>query len=132
METAFIYTDAYLDYDYGPTQPLRIVQLKMTYELIKACGLLDLPTVQFIPTAKAEEKDLATFHSREHLNILKESNDGRLTGNAYSYGFGPGDNLIFSGLYDWSLWVAGATLQAVDFVANKKGKLAFNIAGGLQ
>ena len=131
MKNAFIYTDAYLDYDYGPAHPLRIVRLKLTYELIKAYGLLDLPTVQFIPTAKAEEKDLATFHSREYLDILKESNEGRLIGNAYSYGLGPGDNPIFSGLYDWSLWVTGATLQAVDFVANEIGKVAFNIAGGL-
>ena len=56
MKTAFIYTDAYLDYDYGPTHPLRIIRLKLTYELIKAYGLLDLPSVQFIPTIKAEEE----------------------------------------------------------------------------
>jgi acetoin utilization protein AcuC len=131
MKNAFIYTDAYLDYDYGPTHPLRIIRLKLTYELIKAYGLLDLPTVQSISTAKAEEKDLASFHSREYLNVLKEANEGHLKGNVYSYGFGPGDNPIFPGLYDWSLWVTGATLQAVDFVASGKGKVAFNIAGGL-
>jgi len=131
MKNAFIYTDAYLDYDYGPTHPLRIIRLKLTYELIKAYGLLDLPTVQSISTAKAEEKDLASFHSREYLNVLKEANEGHLKGNVYSYGFGPGDNPIFPGLYDWSLWVTGATLQAVDFVASDKGKVAFNIAGGL-
>jgi acetoin utilization protein AcuC len=131
MKTGFTYTDAYLDYDYGPTHPLRIARLKLTYELIKAYGLLDLPTVQFIPTAKAEEKDLTSFHSREYIDILKHANEGRLTGDAYSYGLGPGDNPIFPGLYDWSLWVTGATLQAVDFVASGKGKVAFNIAGGL-
>jgi acetoin utilization protein AcuC len=131
MKAAFIYTDAYLNYDYGPTHPLRIVRLKLTYELIKAYGLLDMPSVQFIPTAKAEEKDLASFHSREYLDVLKQANEGHLVGNAYSYGLGPGDNPIFQGLYDWSLWLTGATLQAVDFVASGKGKVAFNIAGGL-
>jgi acetoin utilization protein AcuC len=131
MKNAFIYTDAYLDYDYGPTHPLRIIRLKLTYELIKAYGLLDLPSVQFIPTIKAEEEDLTLFHSREYLNVLKEANEGYLKGNAYSYGLRPGDNPIFPGLYDWSLWVTGATLQAVDFVASGKGKVAFNIAGGL-
>jgi acetoin utilization protein AcuC len=44
---------------------------------------------------------------------------------------GPGDNPIFPGLLDWSLLVTGATLQAVDFVAEGKGEIAFNIAGGL-
>ena len=131
MKSAFIYTDAYLDYDYGPTHPLRIIRLKLTYDLIIAYGLLDLPSVQFIPTVKAEEKDSATFHSEEYLNILKQGNDGILLGDASLYGLGPGDNPIFPGLYDWSLLVTGATLQAVDFVAAGKGEIAFNIAGGL-
>jgi acetoin utilization protein AcuC len=131
MKSAFIYTDAYLDYDYGPTHPLRISRLKLTYDLIIAYGLLDLPSVQFIPTVKAEEKDSAAFHSEEYLNILKQGNDGILLGDASLYGLGPGDNPIFPGLYDWSLLVTGATLQAVDFVAAGKGEIAFNIAGGL-
>jgi acetoin utilization protein AcuC len=131
LKTGFVYTDAYLDYDYGPTHPLRIIRLKLTYDLIRAYDLLDLPSVQFIPTLKAEKKDLAAFHSEEYLNILKQANAGRLTGNAYCFGLGPGDNPIFPGLYDLSLLVTGATLQAVDFVADGKGEIAFNIAGGL-
>jgi acetoin utilization protein AcuC len=74
---------------------------------------------------------LAVFHSEEYLNILRQANEGHLLGNAYSYGLGPGDNPIFRGLYNWSLLVTGATLQAVDFVAHGKGEIAFNIAGGL-
>lgn len=131
MKTGFIYTDAYLDYDYGPTHPLRVFRLKLAQELIRAYGLLDLPSVQSISTIKADEDDLALFHSREYLDILKQANDGHLRGDAYTYGLGPGDNPIFTGLYDWSLWITGATLQAVDFVASGKGKVAFNIAGGL-
>jgi acetoin utilization protein AcuC len=131
MKTAFIYTDAYLDYDYGLNHPLQIIRLKLTYELIHAEGLLSLPSVQTMITRKAEEDDLAFFHSREYLDILKQANKGHLQENAYSYGLGPGDNPIFPGLYDWSLWVTGATLQAVNFVANGEGEVAFNIAGGL-
>jgi len=131
MKSAFIYTDAYLDYDYGRAHPLRIVRLKLTYDLINGYGLLDLPSVQFIPTLKAEEKDLAVFHSEEYLNILKQANEGHFMEDAYLYGLGPGDNPIFPGLLDWSLLVTGATLQAVDFVVSGKGEVAFNIAGGL-
>jgi len=131
MKNAFIYTDAYLDYDYGPTHPLQIIRLKLTYDLIKAYGLLDLPSVQFIPTIIAEEKDLVSFHSKEYLNVLKQANEGYLMGDAYLYGLGPGDNPIFPGLFNWSLLVTGATLQAVDFVADGRGEIAFNIAGGL-
>jgi len=131
MKNAFIYTDAYLDYDYGPTHPLRIIRLKLTYDLINAYGLLDLPTVQFIPTQKAEEKELAFFHDEEYLSLLRQANEGFPLGEAYAYGLGPGDNPIFPGLFNLSLLVVGATLQAIDFVADGNGAIAFNIAGGL-
>jgi acetoin utilization protein AcuC len=131
MKGAFIYTNDYLKYDYGPTHPLKVIRLRLAYELIKAYGLLDLPSVQTIITTRADEDDLAIFHSREYLEVLKEANQGRVAGNAYSYGLGPGDNPIFPGLYDWSLLITGATLQAVDFIAKGEGKIAFNIAGGL-
>jgi acetoin utilization protein AcuC len=131
MRTAFIYTDAYLDYDYGPMHPLRVVRLKLTFELIKAYGLLDLPSVQLIPAIRAEEEDLALFHGKEYIEILKQANRGHLQGNAYAYGLGPGDNPVFPGLLDWSLLITGATLQAVDFVADGEGETSFSIAGGL-
>jgi len=82
-------------------------------------------------TRSAEEEDIATFHSQEYLTVLKQVNEGHLTGDAYTFGLGPGDNPIFPGLYHWSSLVTGATLQAVDFVANDEGAVAFNIAGGL-
>jgi len=131
MKTAFIYTDAYLDYDYGPTHPLRIARLQASYELVRAYGLLDLPSAQFTPTRKGDEESLALFHSKDYLDVLKEANTGHFSGNAYRYGLGPGDNPIFPGLYDWSLWITGATLQAVEFVADGEGEIAFTIAGGL-
>ena len=124
MKTAFIYTDAYLDYDYGPTHPLQVIRLKLTYDLIKAYGLLDLSSVQSVSTVKAEEKDLSAFHSGEYLNILRQADKGHLSGNACCYGLGPGDNPIFRGLYSWSLLTTGATLQAVDFVADHIGTVA--------
>ncbi len=131
MKTGLIYTDSYLNYDYGPTHPLRIRRLKLTYDLIKAYGLLDLPSAQFISTLKAEQKDLIVYHSEEYLNMLRVANEGHFTGKAYPYGLGPGDNPIFPGVMDLSLLITGATLQAVDFVASGKGSVAFNMAGGL-
>jgi acetoin utilization protein AcuC len=131
MKKGFIYTDAYLHYDYGPIHPLRISRLQLTYDLIQAYHLLDLPSVEFLCTIKASEEDLETFHGREYLDVLKKASEGHLSGNAYAFGLGPGDNPIFPGLFEWSLWITGATLQAVDYVASGKGEVAFNIAGGL-
>lgn len=131
MKKGFVYADAYFDYDYGMTHPLKIVRLKLAYELIQAYGLLSLSSVQQIPARKADEEDLALFHDREYLQALKQASQGRFDRSVYGYGLGPGDNPIFEGLYDWSLWVAGATLQAIDFVMDGEGDIAFSIAGGL-
>jgi len=131
MATAFIYTDAYVDFDYGPTHPLKVIRLKLTYELIKAYGLLSLPSVQAISTKKADDEDLVLFHSRDYLDVLKQASEGQLGKTFYRYGLGPGDNPIFKGLYDWSLWVTGGTLQAGELVAIGEKEIAFSIAGGL-
>jgi acetoin utilization protein AcuC len=98
MKNGFIYTDAYLDYDYGLTHPLKIIRLKLAYELIQATGLLRLPSVQYIPTRKAEEEDLAFFHTRDYLSILKRASEGRFETGVYHYRFGPGGNPGFQGV----------------------------------
>ena len=61
MATAFIYSDAYLDYDYGPTHPLKIIRLKLAYELIQAYGLLSAPSVNLLTPKRAGDEDLALF-----------------------------------------------------------------------
>jgi hypothetical protein len=42
MKVAFIYSDDFARYDYGPEHPLKPFRLKLTYEL-KAYELLSLP-----------------------------------------------------------------------------------------
>jgi len=40
MNTAYLYSDAFHRFDYGANHPLKTFRLKLTHELIKACGLL--------------------------------------------------------------------------------------------
>jgi acetoin utilization protein AcuC len=131
MRTAFIYTDRYADYDYGLAHPLRIVRLKLTYELIKAYGLLALPSTRFVETREATEEELFLFHSRDYVDVLKRASQGSPVGEAFMYGLGPGDNPIFDGLWEWSLLATGASIQGARLVVEKEADIAFNVAGGL-
>lgn len=131
IKTAFIYTDEFFKFDYGPTHPFKIFRLKLTYELIKAYGLLSIPNTQYIEARMAEDEELLLFHDREYIEILKAVNVGIEVPGAYYYGLGPGDNPIFKGLFDWSKLVTGASLQAASLVANGEVDIAFNISGGL-
>jgi acetoin utilization protein AcuC len=130
-KTAFIYSDEFTKYDYGPNHPFKIFRLKLTYELIKAYGLLSLPDTRYIEARKAEEEELLLFHDREYIETLKAANVGIEVPNVYSYGIKPGDNPIFNGLFDWSKLVTGASLQAASMVDNGEVDIAFNISGGL-
>jgi acetoin utilization protein AcuC len=125
-KTAFIYSDEFSKFDYGPTHPFKIFRLKLTYELIKAYGLLSLPNTQYVNAKMAGDKDLLLFHDSEYIEILKAANVGIEIPGAYYYGLGPGDNPVFEGFYDWSRLVTGATLQAASMVNDGEADIAFN------
>jgi acetoin utilization protein AcuC len=131
MRSAFVYTDRYADYDYGPAHPLKVVRLTLTHELIRAYGLLSLPSMRLVETREATEEELSLFHTRNYLNVLKRTSLGSSVVDAFMYGLGPGDNPIFEGLWEWSLLATGASLQCAQLVADKEADVAFNIAGGL-
>jgi acetoin utilization protein AcuC len=131
MKTAFIYADDFAKYDYGPEHPLKPFRLKLTYELIKAYGLLSLPDVRVVEAKPAEEEDLLLYHTRDYLEVLKAANSGlEVPGEEY-YGLGIGDNPVFEGVFEWSRLVTGASLQAAELVDSNEVPIAFNISGGL-
>ncbi|MBS1242295.1 MAG: Histone deacetylase/AcuC/AphA family protein [Nitrospirae bacterium] len=131
MNTAYLYSDAFHRFDYGASHPLKTFRLKLTHELIKACGLLDPDDPRVIVPAPAKREDLLAYHSPEYIDMLEASNSGKAIPGAEAYGLGYGDNPVFPGMFDWSLLVAGASLKAADLVDSGEARTAFNISGGL-
>ncbi|MGO9614564.1 MAG: acetoin utilization protein AcuC [Dissulfurispiraceae bacterium] len=131
MKTAFIYTDDFLKFNYGIAHPLKVSRLQLTFELIKAYGLLSLPNTQYVEATKAADDALLLFHSKQYLELLKTANYGKKLDNAAYFGIGPGDNPTFEGLLDWSKLVAGASLKAAALVDSGEVDIAFSISGGL-
>lgn len=131
MKTAFLYSDDFSRFSYGPTHPLKPFRLKLTYELIKACGLLAPDDPRVIAPTPAKRADLLVFHSPEYLAVLEAANNGKAVPGAPAFGLGEGDNPVFPGMFDWSLLVAGASLKAADVVDSGEAGIAFNISGGL-
>lgn len=131
MSTAFIYSDQFGSFDYGGSHPLRPFRLKLTYELMKSCGLLGVPGAEIIEALPATDDELRTFHDSEYLDVLKAAGSGRYRPFGDRFGIGTGDNPPFRGLYEWSQLVAGASLQAASIVSEGKASIAFNISGGL-
>jgi acetoin utilization protein AcuC len=131
MKTAFIYSDAFARYDYGPEHPLKSFRLKLTYELARAYGLFSLPDSRLVEARPAEEDDLLLYHTRDYIDALKAANGGLEIPGEEDYGLGFGDNPVFEGVFDWSRLVTGASLQAAELVDSGEVRIAFNISGGL-
>lgn len=131
MGTSFVYSDTLAQFDYGISHPLKTFRLKLTYELIRAYGLLSSPRSKLIEAAKADESALLLFHDRDYIEILKAVNNGTSVPGGMHFGLGPGDNPVFRGLFDWSLLVTGASIQAASIVDSGDSAIAFNISGGL-
>lgn len=124
---AYLYTDRYLGFDYGPYHPLQISRLALTHELICQCGLDQNPH----GVKEASFEDLCEFHDRRYLRILQQASENPQNKKFSSHGLGKGDNPVFPGVFKWSALLAGSSLQAADLVSQTGHPVAFNIGGGM-
>ena len=120
-----VYSETFQQYDFGPTHPLKPTRLKLTYELMKAIGLLSAQNVKVISPREATREDLLLFHREEYLRYVKQMSE---IGTGY---LDMGDTPVFKGCYEASALATGASLTAVESVMSGKVTHAINIAGGL-
>ena len=131
VKTALVHSDAFTRFDYGPTHPLRMERLGLTWRLMEAYGLTTLPNATVHAPAPASEGALEVWHTREYLAVLKAANGGVAPPHAERYGLGAGDNPVFPGLWDAARLGAGGSLLAAELVGSGKVTRAFHFAGGL-
>ncbi len=128
---AFIYSEKFDKYTYGEAHPLKMIRLKLTYELIKGYGLLEFQNLMYIESEPAMEDNILTFHTKEYIEALKAIDRDEYPTNISQFGLGWGDNPIIKGIYEASLLSSGGSIQAARIILEGKAKIAFNIAGGL-
>jgi acetoin utilization protein AcuC len=120
-----VYSDAFQQYDFGPTHPLKPTRLKLTFELMKAVSLLSSPNVKLTEPRQASAHELALFHTETYIEQIREA-------SGLGEGFlDLGDTPAFKGCYEASALAAGASLKAVDLVMSGEVTHAMNISGGL-
>jgi len=131
MKAAFLYTDKYLKYDYGKDHPLKVIRLKLTYELLNAYHIFEKPGIQVVEPISATDEEIALIHTDDYINVIKGIDKDIYPSNLSLYGLGWGDNPVFQGVYEGSLLTCGASIEAVRMVENGEVSVAFNPAGGL-
>ena len=128
---AFIYSDDFVGYNFGPGHALQPQRLVMTYELLTAYGAFDLPGSRLVAAQPAREGDILLAHDPEYVEVVRRLSQGEPVANPLIYGFGAIDNPPFAGMYEASLLYVGASIQAAELVASGEERVAFNISGGL-
>lgn len=131
IQALFFYTPKYQEFNYGPSHPMKIRRLKLTYDLIDAYGLLDPAHVRLIDVPEASEEALLRVHTKEYLDVLRAAGDGLPPPNSWQFGLGAEDNPVFPGVFTYSSLLTGASLEAAHRLASGEAPRAFNIAGGL-
>ena len=129
-QASFVYTPRFKDYDLGPSHPMKPTRVLRTYELIRACHLLEGVNVALVKPTAADEAALSLIHSPEYIAAVRATNEGRPMPTPSLFGFGTGDNPIVTGMFGTAALVTGGSIVAADLVADGKSAVAFNPAGG--
>lgn len=125
----FLYTNRFEQYDMGPSHPLKPTRIVRTYELLRSYGALDAVSVEEPRPCGVE--DLLTTHSGEFVEVVDRLSVGEHVPFPMRYGFGPGDNPVFPGMYDASALYTGASVDGARALSDGRCRIALNLSGGL-
>ena len=118
-------------YDHGPEHPLRPERVTLTWDLIHAVGLDDLPNVERLRSeSPADDATLELVHTAEFVDATRRAGGGE-EGDWRRFGYGPGDNPIFERMHEAGALVVGASIAATQAVWSGDVEHAFNASGGL-
>ncbi len=129
--TAFVLSDRFWRFDYGPAHPMQTTRLKMTVDRCQSLGLLTLPETRVLAPRDATEAELLAFHRPDYLEALRLGERGAGGVDLARFGLGTPDNPVFPGLFEWARHYTGASLTAMEAVNRGEASCAFNISGGL-
>lgn len=128
--TALIYSPLFGNFNYGDDHPLKLQRNRLSYDLLDAYGLLELPNMQIRACQAVSDELVLAFHDPAYIARLKEFSASDEPRADFRFGLGDADCPVFKGLYDCAALGAGATFEAVRLVEEENFDIAFNLTGG--
>ncbi|MBI5015503.1 MAG: acetoin utilization protein AcuC [Deltaproteobacteria bacterium] len=127
----FLYSEVLAGFDYGDDHPFKPLRARNARELCRRCGLFDSPEASQMEPGPADDEALGLFHEPEYLDVLRRVSGGEGPSlEALARGLGTEECPLLPGIYDFCLRAAGATLRAVDLVADGAVDRTFQPVGG--
>lgn len=117
-------------YDHGERHPLRPDRVFLTYDLIRASGIVDDERVVWVLARDATDEELLLVHTPDYVDATKRAGHGE-RGRWEKFGFSAIDNPVFANMHEAAARVVGASLTAAESLVAGRADHAFNPAGGL-
>jgi acetoin utilization protein AcuC len=149
FKSAFIFSEEFSKFDYGPAHPFKPIRAKLTLDLCRRYGLIEHPWIRLVKPEPLGFEQMAEFHDASYLKALQmvdsaatayklwpdtpatqEGDFLKLDQNILTYGLGTEDNPIFPGVYDFSALASGATFLGAQMIVKGEVQVAFNPLGG--
>jgi acetoin utilization protein AcuC len=116
---------------HGAKHPLKPERLQRNHKLLQEYGAFQAPNVQVVPPRQPTVDALALFHTRQYIDVVRRLSQGDTTPPAAQYGFGPGDNPVFEGMFESEGLKVGSAVQGADLLLEGECDVAFSYSGGL-
>ena len=129
--TAFVYGETLSQHMLGEVHPMKPIRLKYTYDLLDELGAFDATEVMVVEPRNAEQHEVLGFHHRAYVEAVQILSQGDHLSDAGEFNLGPGDNPVYTGMYEASMLSTGASLKAAEMLVRGEVQAAFNISGGL-
>ena len=130
-QTVFLSSPEVWQRGHGPDHPLKPERLQRTHELLAEYGAFEAPNVRLMAPRPATKAELLLFHTTEYVDVVRALSEGDSALPAWRYGFGPGDNPIFEGMFDSEGLKVGSAIQAAELLLTNECDVAFSYSGGL-
>jgi acetoin utilization protein AcuC len=99
--------------------------------MLHAYRAFDLSHTRIVPPRLPSDDELATFHTPNYIDAVRRLSQGKGDPNPARYGFGPGDNPVFNGMFESEGLKVGAALVAAELLLKGEIDIAFSFSGGL-
>jgi acetoin utilization protein AcuC len=131
VRAIFLYNPAVVEFDYGRSHPFRLERIWLAEYLSRSLKLFDLPEVQKRSFEPALPDELRVIHDSSYLDVLQAGSAGVHLPGLGRHGLASGDNPVFPGLWEYSLYTAGGTLTGARLLAGGESRRVFHPGGGL-
>jgi acetoin utilization deacetylase AcuC-like enzyme len=119
VNTAVYYSPTFLEHNPGPDHPEVSKRLKVITAELARSGLLESGKCAYIQPKPARREDLTLVHENDYVELIRK------TCAAGGGVIDLGDTVVSPRSYDVAILAAGALIDAVSLVANRKAKNAF-------